>query len=252
MARTLTWKNLWAAIAVVALAPLMACSNLGTLPPPGASSPGLGPEYVIGPLDGLSIFVWRNPELSQSVPVRPDGRISIPLIEDLPAAGLTPTQLARDIEGQLTNVIQVNCTTATAPIAPAGLDTTNPALTKAWTLLPSSYSVAGGMMINLMVQAVACGLTNVVTFMWGNSENDMDVSKFVPNFPGGSAGAHGMSHAQDPRLLLVEQWYAGQFNNIVNALNAVPESGGTGSVLDNSLLMYTSCLSDGAGHHFSY
>jgi len=106
MARTLTWKNLWAAIAVVALAPLMACSNLGTLPPPGASSPGLGPEYVIGPLDGLSIFVWRNPELSQSVPVRPDGRISIPLIEDLPAAGLTPTQLARDIEGQLKKYVQ--------------------------------------------------------------------------------------------------------------------------------------------------
>lgn len=106
MARTLTWKNLWAAIAVVASATLAACGNLGTLPPPGASGPGLGPEYVIGPLDNLNIFVWRNPELSQTVPVRPDGRISIPLIEDLPAAGLTPTQLARDIEGQLKKYVQ--------------------------------------------------------------------------------------------------------------------------------------------------
>jgi polysaccharide export outer membrane protein len=106
MARTLTWKNLWAAIAVVASATLAACGNLGTLPPPGASGPGLGPEYVVGPLDNLNIFVWRNPELSQTVPVRPDGRISIPLIEDLPAAGLTPTQLARDIEGQLKKYVQ--------------------------------------------------------------------------------------------------------------------------------------------------
>jgi len=56
------------------------------------------PDYFIGPLDSLTIFVWRNPELSQNVPVRPDGRISIPLVQDLPAAGKTPTQLARDIE----------------------------------------------------------------------------------------------------------------------------------------------------------
>ncbi len=56
------------------------------------------PFYIIGPRDGLNIFVWRNPDLSQSVSVRPDGRISIPLVEDLPVTGKTPTQLARDIE----------------------------------------------------------------------------------------------------------------------------------------------------------
>jgi len=49
----------------------------------------------------VNIFVWHQPELSETIPVRPDGRISVPLIEDLPAAGKTPTQLARDIEGQL-------------------------------------------------------------------------------------------------------------------------------------------------------
>jgi len=56
------------------------------------------PLYIIGPRDSLNIFVWRNPDLSQSVSVRPDGRISIPLVEDLPVTGKTPTQLARDIE----------------------------------------------------------------------------------------------------------------------------------------------------------
>jgi polysaccharide export outer membrane protein len=63
-------------------------------------------NYRIGSDDSLSIFVWRNPELSSSVPVRPDGKITTPLIEDLPAVGKTPTELARDIEKALGNYIQ--------------------------------------------------------------------------------------------------------------------------------------------------
>ena len=62
--------------------------------------------YVIGPLDGIEIFVWRSPELSRGVTVRPDGRISVPLIDDLVATGKTPTQLARDIETQLKKYVQ--------------------------------------------------------------------------------------------------------------------------------------------------
>src|SRR5882757_10811377 len=62
--------------------------------------------YRIGPLDGLEIFVWRSPELSRGVTVRPDGRISVPLIDDLVATGKTPTQLARDIETQLKKFVQ--------------------------------------------------------------------------------------------------------------------------------------------------
>jgi polysaccharide export outer membrane protein len=58
-------------------------------------------NYVIGPGDALQVFVWRNQELSVTVPVRPDGRISIPLVEDIECAGKTPTQLARDIEVRL-------------------------------------------------------------------------------------------------------------------------------------------------------
>jgi len=59
------------------------------------------PYYLIGPGDSLNIFVWRNPELTYSVPVRPDGRISIPLVEDLGVVGKTPTELARKIEKKL-------------------------------------------------------------------------------------------------------------------------------------------------------
>ena len=67
---------------------------------------GPGASYVIGPLDQLQIFVWRNPELSTNVSVRPDGRITIPLIEDLAATGKTPTQLGDDIEKALSQYIQ--------------------------------------------------------------------------------------------------------------------------------------------------
>lgn len=72
-------------------------------PPPTASPAG---DYLIGPGDVLQIFVWREPELSVEVPVRPDGRISTPLVEDMVAVGKSPTQLARDIEGVLSEVIR--------------------------------------------------------------------------------------------------------------------------------------------------
>lgn len=88
------------------LAALVACSGQPTLPPAKAAGYDPSPDYFIGPLDTLNIFVWRNPELSETLPVRPDGRISIPLIEDLPAAGKTPTQLARDIETRLKRYVQ--------------------------------------------------------------------------------------------------------------------------------------------------
>ncbi len=63
-------------------------------------------RYVIGPGDSLQIFVWRNPEVSQGVTVRPDGLITTPLVDDLPASGKTPTQLARDIEKALETYIR--------------------------------------------------------------------------------------------------------------------------------------------------
>lgn len=63
-------------------------------------------QYIIGPGDELNMFVWRNPDVSISVPVRPDGKISTPLVEDMVAIGKTPYQLARDIEGVLSKYIK--------------------------------------------------------------------------------------------------------------------------------------------------
>lgn len=63
-------------------------------------------NYLIGPLDTVSIQVWRNPDLSMSVPVRPDGKITVPLVEDLPVLGKDSTRLARDIEKALAKFIR--------------------------------------------------------------------------------------------------------------------------------------------------
>ncbi len=63
-------------------------------------------EYLIGPGDNVNINVWRNPEVSANVPVRPDGKITSPLVEDLQASGKTSTELARDVEKALSKFIQ--------------------------------------------------------------------------------------------------------------------------------------------------
>ena len=70
-----------------------------------SASQGPGEDYLIGPLDQLTIFVWRNPELGAKVQVRPDGRITTPLIADMPAVGKTPAKLAEDIKAKLTQYI---------------------------------------------------------------------------------------------------------------------------------------------------
>lgn len=80
-------------------------AGCASLPPPPPAS-AISPDYLIGPGDTFQVFVWRNPEVSVSVQVRPDGKISIPLVEDLVAAGKTPTQLARDIEKALANYLK--------------------------------------------------------------------------------------------------------------------------------------------------
>ena len=78
------------------------CSMRDYPPLEGGPAPAQAtPDYLIGAGDGVNIFVWRNPELSSTVTVRPDGKITTPLIEDVPASGKTPTQLARDMEKEL-------------------------------------------------------------------------------------------------------------------------------------------------------
>jgi polysaccharide export outer membrane protein len=74
--------------------------------PPAADQTGSPPEYRIGPGDALQIFVWRNPELSLTVPVRPDGRISIPLVQDVVAFDKTPMELGAEIQQKLKRFVQ--------------------------------------------------------------------------------------------------------------------------------------------------
>lgn len=71
-----------------------------------ASAANTQSEYQIGPGDTLQIYVWRNPDISVTVPVRPDGYISTPLVEDIKAINKTPAQLARDIEKRLAKYIR--------------------------------------------------------------------------------------------------------------------------------------------------
>lgn len=85
------------------LVALAGCAHRAPAPP--QAPPALG-DYVIGAGDMLTINVWRNPEVSLSVPVRPDGKVTTPLVEDMQAAGKTSTQLARDVEKALEKYIQ--------------------------------------------------------------------------------------------------------------------------------------------------
>ena len=96
------------ALASLALAGCAGSASGPQLPPASfvAMQEGPGEEYVIGPLDELTVFVWRNPELGAQVQVRPDGRITTPLITDMPAVGKTPSMLAEDIKLQLSQYIQ--------------------------------------------------------------------------------------------------------------------------------------------------
>src|SRR5947207_7187541 len=82
------------------------CGGAPALPPAPPASSLPSAEYRIGPGDNLNIFVWRNPELTVTVPVRPDGRVSIPLVEDVVAIGKTPTALAREYEQRLGKYIR--------------------------------------------------------------------------------------------------------------------------------------------------
>jgi len=88
------------AVAGLALLALAGCTSGPKVEPIAPAPPDMA-NYVIGPGDNLEISVWRSPELSTKVPVRPDGRISTPLVEDIVAAGRTPAELGRDIETRL-------------------------------------------------------------------------------------------------------------------------------------------------------
>ncbi len=99
-------KHIVRAGVVLAVAAMAGCSSTPTYPPAPERTGQVDWNYLVGPGDSVQVFVWRNPEVSGSFPVRPDGKMTMNLVEDLQASGKTPTQLARDIEKALAKYIQ--------------------------------------------------------------------------------------------------------------------------------------------------
>lgn len=106
MACSSSFRAVCASLLVWAL--VAGCAVQQSFPPaPSRGGPAVhNGDYLVGPGDTLNIVVWRNPEVSITVPVRPDGKFTTPLVEDIEAIGKTPTQLARDIEKALAKYIQ--------------------------------------------------------------------------------------------------------------------------------------------------
>lgn len=117
------WARSLTMITATAIALLAATSAFGAEegPPPASPAPAapvsateappvdpglVDSNYLIGPGDTIQVFVWRNPELSVTVPVRPDGKVSTPLVEDIVAVGKTSSELAREVERVLSEYIR--------------------------------------------------------------------------------------------------------------------------------------------------
>jgi polysaccharide biosynthesis/export protein len=109
MSVRVSWVSLLMWASALLATPAMAVGQAGA---PDSAQAAAAPkqvdpkEYLIGPGDTLQVFVWRNPELTVTIPVRPDGKISTPLVEDMVAVGKTPSQLARDIEKILSEYVR--------------------------------------------------------------------------------------------------------------------------------------------------
>lgn len=89
---------IWLSVVSASALGFAGCGTFRAYPPAPQSADTPDHRYKIGPLDSLQVVVWRNPDLSTTVTVRPDGRISTPLVEDMVAAGRSPIDLAREIE----------------------------------------------------------------------------------------------------------------------------------------------------------
>jgi polysaccharide export outer membrane protein len=108
---SIRYKKILGFLGIFATAVLAACASPPEITPQSGQSkttvPGPdSPLYVIGPGDTLNVFVWGDSELSTQVAVRPDGMITTPLVEDLPASGKTPTELARTLETKLAKFVK--------------------------------------------------------------------------------------------------------------------------------------------------
>lgn len=96
----------WAALGLL-VSLISACAGFSsTYPAAPVSAATTGYNYIVGAGDTLNIIVWRNPELSMSVPVRPDGKVSTPLVDELIAQGKTSVEIARDVEKALSKLVR--------------------------------------------------------------------------------------------------------------------------------------------------
>lgn len=100
------FRNVLTVLLAAGLALLTGCASTGAFPPAPATAGVQDYTYIIGAGDSVNIIVWRNPELSMSVPVRPDGKVAAPLVEEILAQGKTSTELARDVEKQLAKYVR--------------------------------------------------------------------------------------------------------------------------------------------------
>lgn len=96
----------WGFARLAAFVSCLLCGGVHAATMPTVPVQSVAPTYMVGPGDELRIFVWKNPDLSADVPVRPDGKVSMPLVPDMQAQGKTPTQLANDLRGALSAYVQ--------------------------------------------------------------------------------------------------------------------------------------------------
>ena len=152
---------------------LTGCASGGaTVPADQCTAPTLQTaDYVIGPGDTLQVVVWRNEELSAVVPVRPDGKVSTPLVDDMQAAGKTPTDLASDMEVILGEYLR----TPDVSVIVTGQGASNQIQVVGEVTAPQSLSYRAGIRI-LDVVVVAGGLAE---FAAGNRAN------LIREVPGG-------------------------------------------------------------------
>jgi polysaccharide biosynthesis/export protein len=106
MFKALALRGFLVAALGAVMAVLGGCASTGQFPQAPAKAAEGNYSYIIGAGDNLNIIVWRNPELSMTVPVRPDGKIATPLIDELVAQGKNPVEVARDIEKQLSKYVR--------------------------------------------------------------------------------------------------------------------------------------------------
>ncbi|HEV7985025.1 MAG TPA: XrtA/PEP-CTERM system exopolysaccharide export protein [Steroidobacteraceae bacterium] len=163
-----------------------------------AAAKGVSNDYIIGPGDTLEVFVWRNPELSITVPVRPDGKISTPLVENMVAVGKTAPQLARDLEGVLSeyvrqpkvNIIVTTAASAYSLVKVVGQVTRPQALPyrEGMTVLDAVLSVGGLTQFasgnRSRIVRVENGRETIIHVKLADLVNNGDVRQNVPLKPG--------------------------------------------------------------------